>query len=229
VSHRINGVESLIRWVSWRCALLVHAPSFHQRRGTVDPAYIGPRHRTHCYLIQCAGLAVGERTPLKPKLWMLHLWYSNPMKSPRSLAQRKADALAKLMARQAELWVASASPSGGAHLVPLSFAWDGEHLIIATEVTAITTHNIASARRARLALGGTRDVVMIDAILVRQIDLAEAPTIIAERYAAQADWDPRSEGGDYVYSVLRPERIQVWREVNEMAGRTVMQGGAWLV
>jgi hypothetical protein len=151
------------------------------------------------------------------------------MESPRSPEQRKSDTLAKLTARKADLWAASASPNGIAHLVPLSFAWDGEHVIIATEATAITTRNIAGARRARLALGGTRDVVMIDAVLVRQIDVAGAAAAIAEGYAAQADWDPRSEGGDYVYTVLRPERIQVWREVNEIAGRTVMQGGAWLV
>jgi hypothetical protein len=151
------------------------------------------------------------------------------MESPRSPEQRKSDALAKLAARHPDLWAASASPSGVAHLVPLSFAWDGEHVIIATEATAITTRNIAGARRARLALGGTRDVVMIDAIVVRQIDVAGAPAAIAERYAAQADWDPRSAGGDYVYTVLRPERVQVWREENEIAGRTVMRDGAWLV
>lgn len=102
-------------------------------------------------------------------------------------------------------------------------------MIIASEATAITTRNIVGARRARLALGGTRDVVMIDAVLVRQIGIAEAPAAIADRYAAQADWDPRSAGGDFVYSVLRSERVQVWREVNEIAGRTVMRGGAWLV
>jgi hypothetical protein len=56
------------------------------------------------------------------------------------------------------------SPNGVAHLVPLSFAWDGEHLIIATEATALTTRNLTGARRARLALGQTRDVVMIDAV-----------------------------------------------------------------
>jgi hypothetical protein len=116
-----------------------------------------------------------------------------------------------------------------AHLVPLSFAWDGEHVIIATEATAVTTRNLAGTLRARLALGATRDVVMIDAVLVRQISLVEAPAAIAERYAAQADWDPRAADGDFVYSTLRPERVQVWCEANEIAGRTVMKGGAWLV
>jgi hypothetical protein len=151
------------------------------------------------------------------------------MESPRSPEQRKADCLAKLLARHADVWVASASPNGVAHLVPLSFAWDGEHLFIATEATALTTRNLAGAQRARLALGQTRDVVMIDAVLVEQISMAAVPTAIAERYAAQADWDPRPAGGAFVYSILRPERFQVWREANEIAGRTVMQGGTWLI
>jgi len=29
--------------------------------------------------------------------------------------------------------------------------------------------------------------------------------------------------------VLRPEQIQAWREENELAGRTLMRGGAWLI
>jgi hypothetical protein len=32
-----------------------------------------------------------------------------------------------------------------------------------------------------------------------------------------------------VFLLLRPERIQAWREANEIAGRAVMQAGAWLV
>jgi hypothetical protein len=52
---------------------------------------------------------------------------------------------------------------------------------------------------------------------------------IAEGYAAQADWDPRAAGGDYVYLVLRPDRIQAWREANELPGRLLMHDGNWLV
>jgi len=29
--------------------------------------------------------------------------------------------------------------------------------------------------------------------------------------------------------VLRPLRVQAWREANEIAGRTLMRDGAWLV
>jgi hypothetical protein len=151
------------------------------------------------------------------------------MEPARTPHQRKADALALLAARHADLWVASASADGVAHLVPLSFAWDGEHVILATEPHAVTTRNVSATRRARLALGRTRDVVMIDALLVRQVALRASEPALAECYAAQADWDPRSAGGDFIYSLLRPDRMQVWREVNEIAGRTVMRGGAWLV
>ena len=70
---------------------------------------------------------------------------------------------------------------------------------------------------------------MIDALLVKRVPVGEASDEIAERYAEQADWDPRSSGGDFAYLLLRPDRIQVWREVNEIAGRTVLRGGAWLV
>ncbi|KRB73863.1 hypothetical protein ASE01_17760 [Nocardioides sp. Root190] len=49
---------------------------------------------------------------------------------------------------------------------------------------------------------------------------------LAESYAAQADWDPRGSVG-YVFLVLRPHRVQAWREVNEMTGRTLMRDGTW--
>jgi hypothetical protein len=150
------------------------------------------------------------------------------MDEPRSSKQRKADALAKLTASHADVWVASASADGAAHLVPLSFAWDGEHVVVAVEPGSLTARNILAARRARLALGGTRDVVMIDAVLRRSVPVSEDDEV-ADGYASQADWDPRRAGGDFVYLLLRPERVQAWREVNEIAGRTIMRGGTWTV
>jgi hypothetical protein len=69
---------------------------------------------------------------------------------------------------------------------------------------------------------------MIDAVLAEAVPAAEAPANLAEAYAAQAGWDPRTDGGDYVYLVLQPERIQVWREGEDLAGRTVMRKGTWV-
>ena len=130
-------------------------------------------------------------------------------------------------ARHADAWIASASPDGEAHLVPLSYAWDGTHLILATGETAITTRNIRSCGAARVAFGTTRDVVLIDAVLESIVAVADATDGIAEVYAGQADWDPRQSTGSFVYSRLQPRRIQVWREEDEIAGRTVMRDGAW--
>jgi hypothetical protein len=152
---------------------------------------------------------------------------------PRSKAQRKADTLAQLQARGRDVWVASAtvaaSGSPHAHLVPLSLAWIDERVVIALESESQTARNITAHGRARLAIGPTRDVVIVDAVLDRAVALDHAPAALAGRYAEQADWDPRTARGHFVYLVLRPERIQAWREANELAGRTLMRAGSWLV
>ncbi|TMF73349.1 MAG: pyridoxamine 5'-phosphate oxidase family protein [Chloroflexi bacterium] len=79
----------------------------------------------------------------------------------RSRARRRADVLAKLES-EVDLWVASASAEGDAYLVPLSFAWDGTRLTIATPKSSVTGRNLARRGWARVALGPTRDVVIIE-------------------------------------------------------------------
>lgn len=152
---------------------------------------------------------------------------------PRSAGQRKADALAKLSAPAADIWVASASMSatGAAqpYLVPLSLAWVNERIVLALEADSRTARSLPCGTRTRLALGPTRDVVMIDAIVEQVASTADTATEIADAYAAQSDWDPRTAGAGFVYLVLAPTRIQAWREVNELADRTLMRNGEWLV
>jgi hypothetical protein len=146
----------------------------------------------------------------------------------RTAAQRKTDTLAKLAEPAADVWVASAGDDG-AYLVPLSLGWTGERLLITLEATSRTARNVVAAKSARLGLGPTRDVVLIDAVLEAAHDLAAAPSELIASYVAQADWDPREEGGGYQLLVLRPVRIQAWREANELSGRTLMRDGAWTV
>jgi len=31
------------------------------------------------------------------------------------------------------------------------------------------------------------------------------------------------------FLVLRPQRIQAWREVDELPGRSLMRGGEWII
>jgi hypothetical protein len=145
----------------------------------------------------------------------------------RSPATRKADALALLATPAMDVWVATASPSAEAHLVPVSLAWAGELVLIAVAATSRTATDLSSSGRARLAVGPSRDVVMIDAVLERAVDV-EADDELWAAYVGQADWDPR-EGSGYQFQVLRPVQIQVWRESNEIPGRTLMRDGSWLV
>lgn len=80
---------------------------------------------------------------------------------PRTRAERRRDTEHRL-ANDADIWVASASPGGTPYLVPLSFDWDGEAVLVATPPSSPTGRNLAVTRRARLGLGGTRDVTVID-------------------------------------------------------------------
>jgi hypothetical protein len=102
-----------------------------------------------------------------------------------------------------------------------------ERAVIAVEASSATARNVRASGAARLAVGPTRDVVMVDALLERTVDAA-ADDALGEAYAAQADWDPRQDTG-YLFLVLRPVRVQAWREANEIAGRTLMRDGTWLV
>jgi hypothetical protein len=146
---------------------------------------------------------------------------------PRDRETRKADALSMVATPAIDVWVATASATGSPHLVPLSLAWVGERVIIAVDESSVTARNLAASGEARLAVGPTRDVVMIDAVLERAVGVA-ADEALGAAYVAQADWDPRRSPG-YVFLVLRPVRVQAWREVNEIVGRDLMRDGRWLV
>jgi hypothetical protein len=121
--------------------------------------------------------------------------------------------------------VATASAAGAPYLVPLSLAWVAARVVIAVEQTSLTGRNLIASGAARLGVGPTRDLVMIDAVLEQTVDVADEA--LGAAYVAQADWDPRTSSG-YVFLVLRPVRVQAWREANELAGRTLMRDGRWL-
>lgn len=149
-----------------------------------------------------------------------------PHQEPRDCETRKADTLAMLARPAVDVWVATASGDGAPHLVPVSLAWVDDRVVIAVPGASVTASNITGSGTARLAVGPTRDVVMVDAVLERSVAVDEAGQL-GEAYAGQADWDPRDSEG-YTFLVLRPERVQAWREVDEMDGRTLMRDGSWL-
>jgi hypothetical protein len=151
----------------------------------------------------------------------------------RTAQERKQDTLAMLTTPEIDVWVATASTSGTgeptAHLVPLSLAWLDDRVVLALASNSVTARGLAATGRTRLGLGPTRDVTMIDAIVESTVSVEQAPSELAVGYAAQADWDPRDDPEGYVYVVLRPTRIQSWREVNEIPTRTLKRSGEWLV
>ncbi|MFA9432518.1 pyridoxamine 5'-phosphate oxidase family protein [Egicoccus sp. AB-alg2] len=148
------------------------------------------------------------------------------MAQPRDRQARKADSLAMLATPAIDAWVATASAVGAPHLVPLSLVWVDERAVVAVEESSVTARNLTTSGTARLAVGPTRDVVMIDAALEKVVPVSDDQSL-GSAYVAQADWDPRRSTG-YVFLVLRPVRIQAWRQVNEIPGRTLMRQGSWL-
>jgi hypothetical protein len=122
-----------------------------------------------------------------------------------------------------DLWVASADEAGVAYLVPLSFHWDGAALTLATPRESRTAVNLLRAGWARVALGPTRDVVIVEGT-VAELPRGADPQL-EEAFAAAAGFEP-PEG--YVYLRITPREIQAWREADELAGRRLMRAGAWL-
>ncbi len=80
---------------------------------------------------------------------------------PRSRARRRRDTEHRLN-HDVDPWVASASADGAPCLVPLSFGWDGETLLVATPTDSPTGRNLAANRTIRLGLSHTRNVSKIE-------------------------------------------------------------------
>lgn len=140
--------------------------------------------------------------------------------APRSLAQRRRDTEHRL-AHDVDVWVATASPDGAPYLVPLSFDWDGEALLVATPANSPTGRNLAATRLARLALGHTRDVSVIDGD-VEVLEIDALPRDRGDRFAERTGFDPRALTTPYRWFRITPRRVQAWREVNELAGRELL-------
>jgi nitroimidazol reductase NimA-like FMN-containing flavoprotein (pyridoxamine 5'-phosphate oxidase superfamily) len=145
----------------------------------------------------------------------------------RTPDQRRQDTLNRLE-RDVDAWVATAdAASGTPYLAPFSFAWDGTTLLIAMPTASPTGRNLLATGSVRLGIGPTRDVVLIEgiatALAVTEISVAEA-----DAFAARTGWDPREETIAHSYFRIRPQRLQAWREANELTGRVLMRDGRWL-
>ncbi|NUW38570.1 pyridoxamine 5'-phosphate oxidase family protein [Nonomuraea rhodomycinica] len=146
----------------------------------------------------------------------------------RPAHQRKHDTLHRLE-HDVDAWVATADPgTGEPYMVPLSFLWDGATLLLATAAASPTAANLQANGKARLGLGTTRDVVLIEGT-VETLRMADLSTQAGDAFAAKTGFDPRELASPYLYFRVRPQRVQAWREVNELDERDLMTGGRWHV
>ena len=143
----------------------------------------------------------------------------------RTREQRRRDVLERLE-RDVDLWVASADDRGDAYLIPLSFYWDGATLTVATPRASRTARNLMRAGHARVALGPTRDVVIVEGP-VEALPIGTDRTL-EDAHARASGFDPRTEADEYVYLRITPREVLAWRESNELAGRRLMREGEWL-
>lgn len=143
---------------------------------------------------------------------------------PRPRAQRRHDTEARLH-HDIDLWVASADQDVP-YLVPLSFTWDGATILLATLTDSPTGRNLTRAGAARLALGHTRDVTMIEGT-AETIAMDALPRAAGDDFAERTGFDPRTLTG-YSWFRVAPVRIQAWRESDEIADRDLMRAGFWL-
>ena len=148
---------------------------------------------------------------------------------PRTRQQRKQDSLRRLE-DDVDAWVATADPaSGSPYLVPLSFLWDGRHVLVATPSASPTSRNLQATGRVRLGIGPTRDLVLIEGVVLQAVAASQIPDQVGDAFAAKTGFDPRQLTDPYLYFRIEPRRLQAWREANELTGRELMRDGHWLV
>lgn len=147
---------------------------------------------------------------------------AEPARSPEV---RKLDTL-KRLEEDVDAWVSTADGDGTPYLMPLSFLWTDGTLLLSTRATNPTSLNLQASGLVQLAIGQTRDVILITgtAELVQPDDL---PAHLADAFATKAGFDPRQASSPYPYFRITPTQIQAWREVNELPTRTLMQNTHW--
>ena len=159
---------------------------------------------------------------LRPMASVAAMAEREPARGPE---QRKQDALDRLE-KDDDVWVATASADGVPCLVPLSFVWDRGTLLLATRRTNPTAANVTPSGQARVTLGHTRDVVLIEGT-AEMVEGADLPAESGDAFAEKLHWDVRGRPA-WVYLRITPYTVKAWREANELAGRDLMLDGTWL-
>ncbi|WP_274912493.1 pyridoxamine 5'-phosphate oxidase family protein [Streptomyces sp. WZ-12] len=150
-----------------------------------------------------------------------------PLPPPRDAAQRKRDALHRLEADE-DAWVSTVTAADGAPtLVPLSFVWHRERLVMSTKGSNPTARNLTARGESWVAIGHTRDVVLLHCT-VEVLANDALPQDAADALATKLGWNPHGRA-PWVFLRFTPQRMLVWREENELPERELMRDGGWRV
>jgi hypothetical protein len=144
----------------------------------------------------------------------------------RARSQRQADAIRRLESN-ANIWIATASATGTPHLVPLSLAWDGTTVLVATPAGTPTARNASETGGVKATLDSAHDVVLIDAT-VEVVEFSSANPSLVDAYVDRVGWNPADEAGEWSLLIITPRTIRAWSGVGEISGRVIMKDGHWL-
>ncbi|MDJ0959361.1 MAG: pyridoxamine 5'-phosphate oxidase family protein [Acidimicrobiia bacterium] len=144
----------------------------------------------------------------------------------RSAQQRRADTIRRLET-EPNVWLATASATGTPHLVPLSLAWDGARVLVATPTKSPTVQNAVATRAVKASLDSAEDVVLIEGT-VEVLDYSSLDPELADRFVQRAGWSPADQEGEWSLLIVSPRTIRAWNSVTETTGRTIMRQGSWV-
>lgn len=143
----------------------------------------------------------------------------------RTASERQADALHRLE-QDESVWIATGNDQGLPHLIPVSLAWDGTRVLVATPTDSPTVRNALVSGRARAALDSTAEVVIIDAD-AEVVDITTVSPDVLKTYVDRVGWNPSDQTGDWSLLLLTPRVVLSWNSVAEIEGRIIMRGGTW--
>ena len=146
---------------------------------------------------------------------------------PNRIASERINNAKHRLETDSDVWLATASPDGVPHLIPLSLGWDGKRLVLFTYSNSLSTRNIEATGVARASLNDTLDVVIVHGTATAQPLNDAAPDLI-DAFVDRAGWDPRGEEDAFSLILLNPDRVIAWNSVEELEGRTIMRDGQWV-
>lgn len=146
--------------------------------------------------------------------------------SIRSPNERKAAALHRLE-HDANVWIATANASGTPHLIPLSLAWDGARIIVATPTASPTVRNAGLSGSVKASMDSAADVVLIDGT-ADIVDRASAGSDLLRLHSERVGWQIPADGDAWSILIITPRVIRVWNSPAEIPNRTIMRHGVWI-